>query len=80
MPVGSFFIRGFPQRELPWGAISGLMAAGNEPFLQYPVTDRQEISMMKSKMSDTVYDAILRDIVTGVYLPRDFIREAQIAA
>lgn len=35
--------------------------------------------MMKSKMSDTVYDAILRDIVTGVYLPRDFIREAQIA-
>ena len=35
--------------------------------------------MMKSKMSDTIYDAILRDIVTGVYSPRDFIREAQIA-
>ncbi len=35
---------------------------------------------MKSKISDTIYDAILRDIVTGVYSPRDFISEAQIAA
>lgn len=35
--------------------------------------------MMKSKMSDTIYNAVLRDIVTGVYSPRDFIREAQIA-
>lgn len=35
---------------------------------------------MKSKLSDRIYDAILKDIVTGVYAPRDFISEAQVAA
>ncbi|MGI6255035.1 MAG: GntR family transcriptional regulator [Acutalibacter sp.] len=35
---------------------------------------------MKEKISDTIYDAILKNIVTGVYTPRDFISEAQIAA
>lgn len=35
---------------------------------------------MKNKISDTIYDALLRDIVTGTYSPREFISEAQIAA
>ena len=35
---------------------------------------------MKEKISDIIYDAILKDIVSGVYTPRDFISEAQIAA
>lgn len=35
---------------------------------------------MKEKISDIIYDSILKDIVTGVYTPRDFISEAQIAA
>jgi DNA-binding GntR family transcriptional regulator len=34
---------------------------------------------MKSKLFEKIYDAILRDIVSGVYTPRDFISEAQIA-
>ena len=35
---------------------------------------------MKEKLSDIIYNAILKDIVTGVYTSRDFISEAQIAA
>lgn len=35
---------------------------------------------MSDKLSNKVYDAILQDIVNGVYSPREFISEAQIAA
>ena len=35
---------------------------------------------MDSKISERVYKSILKDIVEGVYTPRDFISEAQIAA
>lgn len=34
---------------------------------------------MENKLSEKIYDAILKDIVTGEYSPRDFISEAQIA-
>ena len=35
---------------------------------------------MKEKLSDIIYNAILKDIVTGVYTSRDFISEAQICS
>lgn len=35
---------------------------------------------MANKLSEQIYGSILKDIVSGVYAPREFISEAQIAA
>lgn len=35
---------------------------------------------MANKLSEKIYDSILKDIVSGVYAPREFISEAQVAA
>lgn len=37
-------------------------------------------SIMANKLSEQIYGSILKDIVSGVYAPREFISEAQIAA
>ena len=36
--------------------------------------------IMANKLSEQIYGSILKDIVSGVYAPREFISEAQIAA
>lgn len=35
---------------------------------------------MANKLSEQIYGSILKDIISGVYAPREFISEAQIAA
>ena len=40
----------------------------------------ENFNIMANKLSEQIYGSILKDIVSGVYAPREFISEAQIAA